>query len=276
MTTGDWSDIENDTIVAGYFSMLSDELSGRRYNKAAQNRSLQDQIGRSRGSIEFKMCNISAALRGLGLPTIKGYAPRFKFQMSLAEAAARWLARNPEWEVALHGKEQRGLAEAAPLFIGVAPTLRNAPPPEELEQMQRIARRFDAAGRDERNRALGYAGEERVFHHERATLSQYGRNDLAARVRWVSKDDGDGLGYDIASFTPEGHDRLIEVKTTNGWERTPFHISRNELEVAEERREHWHLLRVYEFARDPKAFELRPPLQAHVSLTATSFQASFG
>lgn len=91
MTTGDWSDIENDTIVAGYFSMLSDELSGRRYNKAAQNRSLQDQIGRSRGSIEFKMCNISAALRGLGLPTIKGYAPRFNFQMSLAEAAARWV-----------------------------------------------------------------------------------------------------------------------------------------------------------------------------------------
>ncbi|QIE44887.1 DUF3883 domain-containing protein [Pseudohalocynthiibacter aestuariivivens] len=276
MTTADWSDIENDTIVAGYFSMLSDELSGHRYNKAAQNRSLQDQIGRSRGSIEFKMCNISAALRGLGLPTIKGYAPRFNFQMSLVEAAARWLVRNPQWEVALHGQAQRGFAEAAPLFISVAPALRNAPPPDELEQMQRIARRFDAAGRDEQNRALGYAGEERVFHHERSTLTQYGRNDLAERVRWVSKEDGDGLGYDIASFTPEGHDRLIEVKTTHGWERTPFHISRNELEVAEERREHWHLLRVYEFARDPKAFELRPPLQAHVSLTATSFQASFG
>jgi hypothetical protein len=25
----------------------------------------------------------------------------------------------------------------------------------------------------------------------------------------------------------------------------------------------------------PKAFELRPPLDAHVSLTATSFQANF-
>jgi hypothetical protein len=25
----------------------------------------------------------------------------------------------------------------------------------------------------------------------------------------------------------------------------------------------------------PKAFELRPPLKAHVSLTATSFRASF-
>ncbi|MFZ7090781.1 DUF3883 domain-containing protein [Primorskyibacter sp. 2E233] len=275
METSDWSDLENDAVVSAYFSMLSDELSGRRYNKAAQNRALQEQINRSRGSIEFKMCNVSAALRGLGLPIIKGYAPRFNFQMSLAEAAARWLARNPEWEIALHRKLQHQMAEPAPIFVGVAPTLRNAPPPDELEQMQRVARRFDAAGRDERNRALGYAGEERVFRHERATLNQHDRNDLARRVRWVSKEDGDGLGYDIASFTPDGQDRLIEVKTTNGWERTPFHISRNELEVAEERRDHWHLFRLYEFARDPKAFELRPPLAAHVSLTATSYEAKF-
>ena len=63
-----------------------------------------------------------------------------------------------------------------------------------------------------------------------------GRDDLARKVRWVSDEDGDGAGYDIASFAPDGRPRLIEVKTTNGWERTPFHISRNELAVAEERR----------------------------------------
>lgn len=141
--------------------------------------------------------------------------------------------------------------------------------------MQRVARRFDVAGRDERNRALGYAGEERVFHHERQMLQQSGRDDLARHVRWVSREDGDGAGYDIASFTPEGRERFIEVKTTNGWERTPFHISRNELEVANERHNFWYLFRLYEFAREPKAFELRPPLDSHVSLTATNFQASF-
>ncbi len=65
------------------------------------------------------------------------------------------------------------------------------------------------------------------------------------------------------------------MKTTNGWERTPFHISRNELAVAEERRSEWFLLRIWNFSREPKAFELRPPLDAHVSLTATAFQASF-
>jgi hypothetical protein len=275
MNSTDWSDLQNDAVVASYFAMLSDELSGRSYNKAAQNRLLQGQIGRSRGSIEFKLSNVSAVFKGLGLPTIRGYQPRFNFQMSLAEAASRWLAHHPEWELALHRNEIRQMAEPAPIFIGVAPTLRNAPPPDEVAQMQRVARRFDVAGRDERNRALGHSGEERVFHHERTALQQQGRADLASRVRWVSQEDGDGAGYDIASFTSEGRERLIEVKTTNGWERTPFHISRNELEVANERHGDWYLFRLYEYSRSPKAFELRPPLDAHVSLTATSFQASF-
>ena len=141
--------------------------------------------------------------------------------------------------------------------------------------MLHIARKFDVAGRDERNRALGRAGEERVLAHEHAALRTAGRDDLARKVRWVSEEDGDGAGYDIASFGPDGRPRLIEVKTTNGWERTPFHITRNELAVADARRSEWCLLRLWDFSRHPRAFELRPPLDAHVSLTATSFQASF-
>ena len=136
--------------------------------------------------------------------------------------------------------------------------------------MLHIARKFDVAGRDERNRALGRAGEERVLAHERAALRTAGRDDLARKVRWVSEEDGDGAGYDIASFAPDGQPRLIEVKTTNGWERTPFHITRNELAVAEERRSEWRLFRLWNFSREPKAFELHPPLDAHVSLTATT------
>nr|WP_257891976.1 DUF3883 domain-containing protein [Gymnodinialimonas phycosphaerae] len=123
--------------------------------------------------------------------------------------------------------------------------------------MLHIARKFDVAARDERNRALGKAGEERVLKHERDALTAAGREDLAQKIRWVSGEDGDGAGYDIASFDADGRQRLIEVKITNGWERTPFHISRNELAVAEERREEWCLFRLWNFARTPKAFELR-------------------
>jgi hypothetical protein len=133
---------------------------------------------------------------------------------------------------------------------------------------------YDVAERDARNRALGRAGEERVLAHEHANLVANGRTDLAEGIRWVSHLDGDGAGYDIRSFDSDGNPRLIEVKTTNGWERTPFHITSNELAVAEARREDWRLVRLWNFAREPRAFELRPPLEAHVTLMATSFQAS--
>jgi hypothetical protein len=47
------------------------------------------------------------------------------------------------------------------------------------------------------------------------------------------------------------------------------------IEAEAEIRDDWYLFRLYDFARAPQAFELRPPLDAHVTLTATNFQASF-
>lgn len=276
MANGPWTDDENELIVADYFAMLADDVAGRPYSKAEHNRQLQTRINRSRTSIEFKHQNISAVLRGLGEDWIAGYKPAFNFQMALVDAVARWLASNPMWLG--RGSRQRpvgSIGNVASIFVGPPPTLSNQPPPQELEQMLHIARKFDVAGRDERNRALGRAGEERVLEYERATLKASGRADLARKVRWISEEDGDGAGYDIQSFAPDGRSRLIEVKTTNGWERTPFHISRNELAVADERRAEWCLFRVWNFSREPKGFELFPPLDAHVSLTATAFQASF-
>ncbi|MEM9228224.1 MAG: hypothetical protein AAGB10_01325 [Pseudomonadota bacterium] len=130
MSNQEWTDTENDLIVADYFAMLADDVAGRACNKAAHRRQLLPRLNnRSEGSVEFKHQNISAVLKGLGEVWITGYKPAF--------------------------------------------------------------------------------------------------------------------------------------------------ISRNELAVADERRAEWCLFRLWNFARTPKAFELRPPLDAHVSLTATSFQASF-
>ena len=276
MAAGPWTDAENDLIVADYFAMLAADLAGRPYNKAEHNRRLQSQIDRSRPSIEFKHRNISAVLKGLGESWITGYLPAFNIQMSLADAVARWLHHHPEFEMpAPHVNTPADLQETARLVIELPPTLKNHPPPDELQQMQAIARKYDVPARAERNRALGRAGEERVLAHEQAILTGVGRTDLARRVRWVSEEDGDGAGYDIESYSPVGQTRLIEVKTTNGWERTPFHITRNELAVAEDRRTEWCLLRLWNFAREPRAFELHPPLHAHVTLIATSYEARF-
>ena len=271
-----WTDAENDQIVADYFAMLADDLAGRHYNKAEHNRALQGQLGRSRGSIEYKHRNISAVLQWLGQPWIIGYKSALNFQGSLIEAVVRWLDRSPDYLSSVRvASAVTGLEVPAELFVGPPPTLSNRPPPTELEQILAVARKFDAAGRDERNRILGRAGEVRALAHEKATLAGAGRSDLADRVRWVSEEEGDGAGYDIASFSPEGDNRLIEVKTTNGWARTPFHVTRNELAVAEAQPQEWCLFRLWNFAREPNAFELRWPLDAHVTLIATSYEARF-
>ena len=267
----DWTDAENDVIVADYFDMLRDELNGRPYSKADHNRALQSQINRARGSIEFKHQNISAVLMALGETWITGYKPAVKFQGSLIDAVARHLQAFetvPLAEITAH--------QAADIMqMGPAPTLSNAEPSQDAEKLLAVARKFDVAAVQAANRALGRAGEERVLRHERARLTQAGRDDLAQNVRWVSDLDGDGAGYDIASFEHTGAARLIEVKTTNGWERTPFHISHNELMVAEARADEWNLVRVWNFAREPKAFEIRPPLASHVSLMPTIYRAEF-
>ena len=132
MVAESWSDAENDLIVADYFAMLNDDIAGRAYNKAEHRRALISLLqGRSHGSIEFKHQNISAVLKGLGEEWIAGYKPAFNFQSSLVDAVHRWLERNPIW---LHRtptqRREHGLREAAQLWIGPAPTLRNQPPPQ--------------------------------------------------------------------------------------------------------------------------------------------------
>jgi hypothetical protein len=73
-----------------------------------------------------------------------------------------------------------------------------------------------SALRDFRTRALGLAGEEWVISLEREQLSRLDRADLADKIRWVSRDEGDGAGYDVRSYWPDGRERLIEVMTTDG------------------------------------------------------------
>lgn len=267
-----WRDDEIEIIVMDYFAMLQLELTGKKYVKAERNRMLQRQLDRSKGSIEFKHQNISAVLEMLGFPYIEGYKPRKNFQTKLFETIDRHLSASNMLETIFQptsfNPPIQGIEFVKPPSMNVLPDVID----QKIVQMKR---KIDYAGRDARARALGEAGEEYFYQSEQNRLSEIGRDDLANKVRWVSKEDGDGAGYDILSYTADGQTRCMEVKTTNGLITTPFYITRNELRVSEEKSDVFRLVRLYDFARKPGAYQLIPPLKDHVNLQATQYLASF-
>ncbi|KZC74987.1 hypothetical protein AYR46_23430 [Sphingobium yanoikuyae] len=269
----DWTDREIDLIVADYFAMLQMELAGQPFVKSHRNIALQQLINRSHASIEFKHGNISAVLERLGLPIIKGYKPRENFQGALIEGVGRYLG-SPSRPASLVTFDEAAIGDSAGLSVVDPPNLVVGEK-TSTQPLERLVRKFDAAARDARNRSLGLRGEERAFHAERLRLSTAGREDLARKVRWVAQEDGDGAGYDIRSYSLDGGERLLEVKTTLGHARTPFYLSSNELAFSQERPDAFRLLRIYDFAGAAKAFELEPPLTDHVGLLPTAYRASF-
>ena len=139
----------------------------------------------------------------------------------------------------------------------------------------RLVRKFDPAARDEANRVLGKLGERHVLGHEIARLVAADRMDLARKVEWTSDVHGDGAGYDIKSFEPDGSDRLIEVKATKGGPSTDFFLTRTEREVSMERPNAWRLYRLHTLPTKPRLFVIKPPLEQSVRLNAETWRATF-
>jgi hypothetical protein len=270
----DWTDREIDLIVADYFDMLRKELLGERYVKVHHNRQLQEFTGRSKGSIEFKHQNISAVLDRLGHVWISGYKPMANFQNALIAGIDKYLSNEklilPD-RVAI---ERAVIAEPQGLFFEPPPVADNTNA-DEPKALKRLARKFDPAKRDSINRALGLRGEETIFKFEQQRLVHEDRPDLSRKVRWVSQEDGDGAGFDILSFNTSGSERFLEVKTTTGSQKTPFYLSENERSFSEERVDAFRIVRLYDFARAPRAFEIEPPLENSVILRPTEYRASF-
>lgn len=265
----DWTADELLLIVNDYFSMLDAELSGSRYSKSEHRRVLRDLVKRSEGSIEFKHQNITAVLQDLGLPWIAGYKPRSNYQGALLDAVEAQLRRQLPREV---GQLDGGQPMDAEDVLVSPPGRRTGSKSPELE---RLIRKFDPAARDAGNRKLGRAGEEFVLNFERHSLRALGCGGLADRVRWIADVEGDGAGFDILSFDPDGCEKYLEVKTTCGGARTPFYISRNELCLSEQRPAEFRLVRVHQFANDPKIFVLEPPLLDHLCIEPIAYRAGW-
>ena len=272
-TGTEWSDREIDLIVADYFHMRRMEILHEPYVKLQRNAALQEVTDRSRGAIEYKHQNISAVLQTLGMWWIPGYKPMANFQKALIDGIERILDSQDDI-FSLQDNRDLDIAEESAVLFEPPPVLR-AYNSVESHALERLVRKFDPAERDARNRLLGKRGEERIVQSERFRLRDAGRSDLARKVRWVSEELGDGAGFDVLSFNLSGFERLLEVKTTLGHQRTPFYLTENERQLSAERPDEFRLVRLYDFLRSPKAFELTPPLEASVGLRPTNYRASF-
>ena len=276
-----WAKEEVEATVASYLAMLHAELSGTPYNKAERRRQLLPLLNdRSEQSIEFKHANISAILIELGRPYISGYKPRSNYQELLLEVVFDRLNENPAIQRLVATDSER--VATVPSVDDILKALTDPPKPVVLKnRVNSPAGRYAAISvnyleREASNRSLGLAGEEFVINFERARLIHAGAEKLASKIEHVSKEKGDGVGFDILSYEKSGDDRLIEVKTTKYGAHTPFYISRNELEVSKRESTRYHLYRVFGFREQPQLFTLLGALSKTCTLDATNYVARVG
>lgn len=118
-------------------------------------------------------------------------------------------------------------------------------------------------------------GEEFALWYERERLAAVGRDDLAAKVRWVARDIGDGLGFDILSFdAADGSEAYVEVKATGLGKYFPFLVTDLELRCSEDVGERFLLYRVFDAGRRPRLYTLRGPLGRNCELQPTLYRAA--
>lgn len=129
------------------------------------------------------------------------------------------------------------------LELVTAPQNRNA----EASNLSN-ARLLDFIKIENENKKLGYLGEFFILQNEINLLKSQGKFELANRVKHVSVEVGDGLGYDILSFDTNGAEKKIEVKTTRSGINRPFYLTRNEINISEKYAETYYLYRLFDFS----------------------------
>ena len=287
MPTGeDWSREEVIATVDDYMTMLRLEYAGQPYNKTQYRKALIKRLdGRSGGSVELKHQNISAALDELGYFWIPGYKPRSNRQQLLQEEVENWIRANPDLDqlatqaaeamavVPEHVDLQTLWVEPPAAPAGGAMQVAEPAPPYTTGHPRRLIRR-DYAALEARNRSLGQTGELLALRFEQFRLSRLGQDRLADKVTHISATEGDGAGFDILSFEPDGRERFIEVKTTRFAKETPFFASRNEVEFANAYATHFHLYRLFDFKRAPRLFGLTGSLWDRCHLDPISYRCS--
>jgi hypothetical protein len=278
----DWSQAEVELAVADYLDMLTLELRDERYVKADHWRALMPHLrNRSKGSIEFKYGNVSAALRDLGYPFVDGYKPYANYQAIVIDVVQQQLKKRQDLIALI--EQDVSMPAIAPTYDDILAALVNRPePPEKKERSTKPVAWYEKPRKrgivnyletEASNRSLGEAGEEFIMKFEVARLASEGQERFAAKVERVSHTHGDAAGFDILSFEPDGRERLVEVKTTRYGKYTPFFLSRNEVHTSDAYTDQYALYRLFQFRKHPRLFILPGSVRTSCSLDPALFEA---
>jgi hypothetical protein len=252
-----WTDAEVERTVAAYFEMWRGYVVQGGVSKAERVRVLNLELpARNRAAIEYKFRNISSVLQERRDEWLAGYAPLPNIQGSLRGAVEAYLADHIDVAALIQAHSENVIPGPTNAETTTEDVLVAAPTGKGRSAGGGITGGRIGAIADFQRRELGKAGESWVIDRERASLRRAGRQDLAEKVIWVARDVGDGLGYDIESFSANGMPLRIEVKTTNRGISTPFYITRNEVNVSKERADEYSLYRVFDFRTRPRLYRL--------------------
>jgi Domain of unknown function (DUF3883) len=275
----DWTEGEIAMIISDYFQMLQFELNQEKFNKTFHRASLIQQLhNRSKGSIEFKHQNISAVLAEIGVPFIKGYKPRYNYQQLLADEVLKYITNHQK---ALEKKFKKFSDDA---FSGIQfnsinfeDMLDDEPVPSVTNESEPTYRpiKINYLEKEQNNRSLGEVGEKLIIEYEKWRLIKAGKEKLAERVEWISKDLGDGTGFDILSKNNNGSDRFIEVKTTKLIKETPIFITKTEVNFAKLKSREFFLYRLFNFDSYPQFFVKNGTYESFCQLKPQTFKGFF-
>ncbi|MEQ1796895.1 MAG: DUF3883 domain-containing protein, partial [Lacibacter sp.] len=261
------------------FNMLHLDLMQQKYNKSEHRGILLPQLNqRTDGSIEFKHQNISAALIQMGLPFIKGYKPRFNYQQILVKEISDYIERNQfslekEFDIFSSQPIKQKPINKVDFSKFLNDDLISSVVKEDEPSYRPI--KINYLEKEQNNRSLGEAGEELVIEYEKWRLTKAGKQNLAEKIEWISKDKGDGTGFDILSKNENGTDRYIEVKTTKLSKETPIYLTRNELSFASSKQKGFYLYRVYNFSSSPECFMKNGKYESFCQLQPQTYKGFF-
>ena len=174
-----------------------------------------------------------------------------RIQEALSPAGG-WGPHHKEKEVLLIAPE-----EAPRSLLGGLPPSRG-----KLDYLERAKERME----------VGLRGEGLVLAYERKRLLSFGKEDLAEKIKWASR-ESDSYGFDILSFDEDGGRRLIEVKSTKEGADCPFFLSRNELRVSRKEKGRYWLYRVIDCYESPRMYSLRGALDERFLLDPSNYLA---